>query len=219
MTGLELLDIVGRYAGIAVTTFFAGGAGAYFSEYLKKKGENLATHEDINKLVDQVRAVTQATKEIEAKISDEVWNRQRLWEMKRDLLIATVKLVGQSITTLSTYFTVYRRSQNAPEHELQIWAERRLDSGAKWDACYVELMQTAAVIEMACDQNTKIAYRQYFSTIGRLTAAALDGDSSIGTTEFAEQLEYIQQVILSAIRSELGFTPQSSESSAAPSLG
>jgi len=35
----------------------------------KKKGENLATHEDLDKLVVQVRAVTTTTKEIEAKIS------------------------------------------------------------------------------------------------------------------------------------------------------
>lgn len=63
--------------------FLAGGlslvggwCGAHIGAYLKKKGENLATHEDIDKLVDQVRAVTQTTKEIEAKISDEMWDRQ-----------------------------------------------------------------------------------------------------------------------------------------------
>jgi len=57
--------------GIAVTTLISAGIGAYLGAYLKKKGENLATHEDIGKLLDQVRAVTTITKEIEAKISDE----------------------------------------------------------------------------------------------------------------------------------------------------
>jgi hypothetical protein len=47
MTGTELLDLIGKYAGTAVTTFVAGGAGAYVGSYLKRKGENLATHEDI----------------------------------------------------------------------------------------------------------------------------------------------------------------------------
>jgi hypothetical protein len=60
--------------------FLISGGGAYFGAYLKKKGENLATHEDINKVLVQVRATTQATKEIEAKISSEVWDRQKLWE-------------------------------------------------------------------------------------------------------------------------------------------
>jgi hypothetical protein len=68
-----------------------GGGGAYLGSYLKKKGENLATHEDVQQLVRQVSAVTQATKEIEAKISTEVWQRQRAWEIKRDTLFEVVR--------------------------------------------------------------------------------------------------------------------------------
>jgi hypothetical protein len=79
------------YISMPLISFVAAGAGAFFGAYLKKKGENLATHEDINKLVAQVSAVTEATKQIEAKISNEVWDRQRLWEMKRDVLLTLVK--------------------------------------------------------------------------------------------------------------------------------
>jgi hypothetical protein len=55
---------------MAVIPFLCAGVGAYFGGYLKKKGVNLATHEDIDKVLDQVRAVTTTTKEIEAKISN-----------------------------------------------------------------------------------------------------------------------------------------------------
>jgi hypothetical protein len=41
-----------------VITFAVAGAGAYLGSYLKKKGENLATHEDIHELVEHVAAVT-----------------------------------------------------------------------------------------------------------------------------------------------------------------
>ena len=41
-----------------VTTLVAAGLGAYLGSYLKKKGENLATHEDLDKLTAQVSAVT-----------------------------------------------------------------------------------------------------------------------------------------------------------------
>jgi hypothetical protein len=37
-----------------------------------------------------MKAVTQATKEIEAKISDDVWARQRRWELRRDILLQTM---------------------------------------------------------------------------------------------------------------------------------
>ena len=70
-------------------------SGSFLAEYLKRKGKNLATHEDIDKLVDQVRAVTRATKEIEAKISSDVWDRQKQWELKRDVLFMAAKRVSE----------------------------------------------------------------------------------------------------------------------------
>src|SRR5208282_4811332 len=75
----------------AATTLVSGGVGLYLGAYLKKKGENLATHEDVDKLVEQVRAVTTTTKEIEAKVSGEAWNRQRRWELKRGVLLEGAK--------------------------------------------------------------------------------------------------------------------------------
>jgi hypothetical protein len=63
----------------------------------------LATHEDIDKLVDQVRAVTQTTKEIEARISNEVWDRQKLWEMKREVVFDAMKRVVQADNALLSF--------------------------------------------------------------------------------------------------------------------
>src|ERR1700693_4825413 len=76
---------------LALVSFLSGGAGAYLGGYLKKKGEYLATHEDINRLVDQVSAVTKATKEIEAKISNEVWERQTRWEVQKGAILDTLR--------------------------------------------------------------------------------------------------------------------------------
>jgi hypothetical protein len=71
---MTLLDIVG--------TGVVAGLGAYLGAYLRKKGENLATHEDIDKLVSQVTAVTTAAKRIESAISTEVWRRERKAELQ-----------------------------------------------------------------------------------------------------------------------------------------
>jgi type IV secretory pathway VirB4 component len=61
----------------------AGGA-AYFGAYVAAKGKNLARKEDLDGLVAEVRAVTIVQKEIEAKISDKVWERQWRLDQKRD---------------------------------------------------------------------------------------------------------------------------------------
>jgi hypothetical protein len=65
-----------------VALFVLPAAAAFFGAYLRKKGENLATHEDIDKLVKQVSAVTTATKQIEAKIT----RASRVYERQLDIL-------------------------------------------------------------------------------------------------------------------------------------
>jgi len=85
MTPLDLV-IIATVSGIA----------AYLGSYLKKKGENLATHEDLDKLIKQVSAVTTTTKQIEAKISNDMWRRER----KSDLQLKTI----ESVSVLTTDF-------------------------------------------------------------------------------------------------------------------
>jgi hypothetical protein len=53
----------------------------YFGPYLERKATNLATHEDIQLLINQVRE----TERVKADISDRVWDRQQRWAYKRDV--------------------------------------------------------------------------------------------------------------------------------------
>ena len=84
---------------LVLAAVFAG-VGAYLGFYLKKKGENLATHEDVQQLVRQVGAVTQATKEIEAKISNDLWSRQQRWEVQKAALLDTLKELASAEAAL-----------------------------------------------------------------------------------------------------------------------
>jgi hypothetical protein len=81
-----------------VTTALVSGAAAYLGSYLRKKGENLATHEDIDKLVEQVSAVTVATKQIESKISNEAWRRERRAELQLKAIEAVNALTSKLVT-------------------------------------------------------------------------------------------------------------------------
>jgi hypothetical protein len=83
-----------------LTTLVAAFIGSYLAGYLKQKGENLATHEDINKLVEQLEATTTATKSIEARFSNEVWDRQKRWEMTREISLEVLRTIGKASTDL-----------------------------------------------------------------------------------------------------------------------
>jgi hypothetical protein len=91
--------------------------GSFLEGYLKKKGKNLATHEDIDKLVDQVRAVTKTTKEIEAKISSDVWDRQKQWEMRREVLFMAAKRVSELDDALLCYNSAVQTRARSDERD------------------------------------------------------------------------------------------------------
>ena len=76
--------------------------------------------EDIHKLVDQVSAVTTATKEIESKISGDLWDRQKQWELKRDILFDAVKRlndVDSKLLALNTFWEHKNGKIDSPESE------------------------------------------------------------------------------------------------------
>src|SRR5258708_12726797 len=76
------------YLGV---TFLISGGGAFFGAYLKEKAKRVATHEDIENVLKEVRETTKAAKEIEAQISEKVWDRQKRWEVTRSALFCTTK--------------------------------------------------------------------------------------------------------------------------------
>jgi hypothetical protein len=91
----------------AAIIIVSSGIGAFIGAYLKKKGENYATKEDIGILVEQVAAVTNATKRIEGSITHEY----RRWEIKKevlfDLLEKYVRLedaLNRLIASTTAYF-------------------------------------------------------------------------------------------------------------------
>src|SRR5436309_2834820 len=108
------------------------GSGAYFGSYLKKKGENLATHEDVQQLVTQMSAVTQATKEIEAKISNEVWDRQKRWEIKKEAIIAVVGDLSDLEDALSTVDAAYKSATLSGEDNLPHWQTQKSEAVDAW---------------------------------------------------------------------------------------
>jgi hypothetical protein len=184
---------------------------------MKKKGENLATKEDLGDLVEQTRQLTNTAKEIESKIDDQVWSRQRQWELKRDILLefcqAMMRFDG-AIMDLSVKIrsrTLTPKTSESFNSALAIWNETSsaferqiflvglvLDVSNRTSLMNLNKAlrdATTAILESnfpVADPNTNV-YRQYQKTI-------------------VEGIEGMRRIV----RDELGFTPRSGESSAAP---
>jgi hypothetical protein len=137
----DILVFVGKYASLFCTTALGAGVGAYFGPYLNKKGQNLAKHEDLGKLVDEVKAVTEATKKIEREISVGLWDKQKRWEMKREVLFEAARRVSQIDDAMLSYSVIKKEDRArqkawtaqkpSPEEEVT-WGQAKNERLMKW---------------------------------------------------------------------------------------
>ena len=58
--------------------------GAYLGAYLRRRGENFATKQDLHD-------ITAIVEEIRARVSDESWQNQKFWEEKKTIYVELIK--------------------------------------------------------------------------------------------------------------------------------
>ena len=188
---------------IPLVTLLTSGIGAYFGAYLKKKGENLATHEDIDKLVQQVSAVTTTTKEIEAKISNEVWDRQKRWELKRDTLFETAKKMSRAQNGLSRVYAVHstnKRSNNWENDPVRL--TKTNDALKVLNDAADEFEGVILLLTLVCDKEVVQEARKFILFSRNLGLQISEGKPE----EYEKAIEEIVakgNAVLTAIRKEL----------------
>jgi hypothetical protein len=182
--------------------FVTAAGGAYLGSYFKKKGENLATHEDINKLVDQVRAVTTTTKEIEAKISGDLWDRQKQWELKRDILFDAAKRLSEVENKLLSLYTFWRVQKAEGIQNPQIQVEASEDMTA-WQKSCSAFEETGSLVMVSCSEATMKAFGKLINLLHSTAAAIVNGDEEMYTRAQEERTKKLIAVKVQ-IRKELG---------------
>jgi hypothetical protein len=121
MSTLNLLGDLGSFVlGCVVVYVFKPFLGSYSA----KKGENLATKEDIAQ-------ITKVQEEIKAAISDGVWDRQEQWKLRRDAVLDAIRALHglqDALNGLDSLFSVpaERCDQAAQEHQTILQHEAAL---------------------------------------------------------------------------------------------
>lgn len=192
------------YFFIAVMSLIGGWIGSFLGAYLKKKGENLATHEDVDKLVAQVAAVTQTTKEIESKISSEVWNRQKRWELKREVLFEGVQRLSDSEDALSSLHAVFQVEHNDPEGEnVPSWYEEKSERLKRWRDASAEFDETRVKVSIACGMETVRTFYE-FGSLMNVTSGALIKNGAEAYAKSQPDIAKKSFAVMAAVRKELG---------------
>jgi len=184
----------------------AGFWGSFFGAYFKKKGENLATHEDIDKLVDQVSAVTKATKEIEAKISNEAWDRKKRWELTRDVLFEGTRRIAaldDALMNFKTFIETEKANRKPDEPE---WPQG-LEKSKQWNKAATDFDETRLLVGVICSRSLKDALDALGMLANQIAAGLAKKDTEIYDTSHVE-LPRKLIAARSAVRKELGIDGQ-----------
>jgi len=176
----------------------------FLAGYMKKKGENFATHEDIGKLVDQVSAVTKATKDIEAKITSDMWGRQKRWELKREVLFeATKKLadIEEGLLAIDSVLQVERKGGVVNSSD---WAETKFKETKKWGDASSAFDESRQLVAMVCDKETAKAFDSFGMLVNQIAPRiSAESDGEIYRKSFQER-EKLLAAIRALVRKELG---------------
>lgn len=214
-------DFVSSLWGIPLLSFVTAGAGAYFGSYLKKKGENLATHEDLQKLVDQMKATTQATKEIETRLTDQAWDRQRQWELKRDIICQVAKQAFEAkwagIKLKKYYRPQYTEEAEAAGFPPGPESQKKLHD--TWRDAKETLYGSIVLVNLTCGKELAEDVFSLYREINDSGCGVLNEGEDVREAYVAAAREFDRVIDLLRKELEAGCvtTPQSTESSEAPS--
>jgi hypothetical protein len=198
-----ICSVLSFLSGVVLTTYLRG--------YSAKKGENLATHEDISKLVDQVKAVTEATKKIEAEISTGVWDRQKRWEMKREVLFEAAKRLAEIEDALLGYSVVMKEDrkkqrewESAPPSDTEqlTWGQTKYERLMRWSRASSEFDESRSFVTIVCSKDSIRAFYE-FSMFIRKLGGAMTEDPDIWDKSRVELSKKLVEAQM-AIRKELG---------------
>lgn len=171
-----------------------GVLGGYLAGYVRKKGENRAMHEDIDRVV-------RKTEEIKAEITGGVWDRQKRWELKREVLFRAAKTVADTDSFIVEYWSM---RETELETKKQASREHREAMTRRLGEAMFVLEETAFLVGIACRADAKRAFDDFTLLAHRLIAGIIQYDTAV-YRKSKDDLSAKLSAVRNAIRKELGF--------------
>jgi hypothetical protein len=153
------------YIAFTLVGFVLGLFAKSLRAYSEEKGRNLATKEDIAEL-------TKTAKEIEAKIGDQVWGRQKQWELKRDTLLETVQSIAMFKSANLALIAAFTEGRRLEQSDPDFWATKRTEIVGAWEKAQERFEKARLMTALLGDEgindalaNLGLSIRQSYSAI------------------------------------------------------
>jgi hypothetical protein len=198
---MNVLNLLVDLNSVILIVLVANVFKPFIGSYAARKGENLATKEDIAQL-------TKIAEGIRAEISDKVWDRQKQWEMRRDVVFEVVRALGEMNNSLLELAHAY--SLTDPERLAVPGREdlrtkvlgMRKEAREHWDSCNTKIDGSRFIADMVVGKSLGTAYYEYVNEMRQVSLGVLDKDHECFKSS---QLSLSQKygVVRQSVRNEL----------------
>jgi hypothetical protein len=189
--------VIVNAALVLVVTMLSIYLKSFTSAYSSEKGKNLATKED-------VAEITKTVKEIESQISDQVWSRQRRWELKKEVLVSAIDKLAEAHIAMRRLEAVYRVKLNEPksgiEPTLYTHQSEAMDS---WQTASRELTKAVFLIDAICPSDLSKVFYGVDELLGAAVRQILDEKDISSVDLITGKVRDGIKALISAMRGEL----------------
>lgn len=166
---MMLWNILSPFVNAALTAIIFWFWKPWAAAYSGEKGKNLARKEDLDAILAEVRAVTITQKDIEAKLTDQVWDRQNRWNQKREIYAELVKqtsdLAAHHQVTANYLTMMSRLSDHNAKRDV---AEQLNDVSQKLANAQEALLRVAAVARIFANTHCVDVLDKHYTYDGTL---------------------------------------------------
>ncbi len=193
------LAVAAFYAASLIFAFLVGNfLKPFIRSYSEEKAKNLATKEDIAQ-------ITKVQEEIKAEISDDVWGRQRQWELRRDVVIESVRALADLDGAVREFAVAWSKFSGSLTKEAEdALVNKRIEAIKQFTRCSDSYQRAHTVADVAIGGELSRDITGYFQFALPYAAKMQSGLKPSDRTAAQKELaKWHNKVILSA-REALG---------------
>ena len=175
---------LGMYAVMAA---FGAGVGTYITQKVK----NVATKADI-------AAITEITKEIESRILNTYWSKQKTWELKQQVIFEVFKELATLNHHLLTLVSTYQHNTLTSDMSAEKLAEAkrvRADAVKAFEDQINFFWRAKGLAMISCGKEVRDQLSLIEHKALQLAAQAIGGEKNIQGTELTEDINKVGPLI------------------------
>jgi len=171
--------------------------------YAGEKGKNFARKEDLDIILAEVRAVTITQKEIESKLSGDLWDRQMHWNQKRDLYVELLDTILNMTLAVGSIPTIVKLRAEAESPHLELDLGRNLNERLRdYNIASGKLTKATALAAIFTSSECNTILNSYHQGI-----EAPDGITAQWADEQRRKLSMLLSALTIAAKNDIGIRP------------